>query len=137
MLKALGGTPLTVGHNQDDYLVEFATEREVRDLTPDFGMLRQTNCRGVIVTAKSSNSRFDFVSRFFAPGAGINEDPVTGSAHCCLSEWWGEKLGKSEMVGYQASERGGVVKVVRDRGRVKLIGRAVTITKGTLLAKPE
>src|SRR5262245_39044530 len=137
LLEALGAKAVTVGKNQFDYLVELATDAEVRKLTPDFGKLIATECRGVIVTAKSSDPRFDFVSRFFAPGAGINEDPVTGSAHCCLSEWWGEKLGKSEMTGYQASERGGVVKVVRDRGRVKLIGRAVTITKGTLLAKPE
>ncbi|MCI0704179.1 MAG: PhzF family phenazine biosynthesis protein [Planctomycetia bacterium] len=126
-----------MGKNQFDYLVEVATAAELRALRPDFGKLTATECRGVIVTAKSSDSRCDFVSRFFAPQAGINEDPVTGSAHCCLSEWWGEKIGKSELVGYQASERGGVVKVVRDRGRVKLIGRAMTVTNGTLLAKPE
>ena len=73
------------------------------------------------------------MSRFFAPRAGINEDPVTGSAHCCLAEWWGEKLGKAEMVGYQASERGGIVRVARDRGRVKLSGRAVTVMRGELV----
>ena len=105
----------------------------VRSLHPDFAKLALTDCRGVIVTAKSADPRYDFISRFFAPRAGINEDPVTGSAHCCLSEWWGEKLGKSEMVGYQASERGGVVKVTRDRGRVKLAGRAVTVSRGELL----
>jgi PhzF family phenazine biosynthesis protein len=133
LLDALGAKAVAVGRNEFDYLVELATEAELRALGPDFGKLLATECRGVIATAKSSDSRFDFVSRFFAPQAGINEDPVTGSAHCCLSEWWGEKLGKSAMVGYQASERGGVVRVARDRGRVKLAGRAVTVTRGELL----
>jgi predicted PhzF superfamily epimerase YddE/YHI9 len=133
MLESLGAKAVAVGHNSDDYLVEVATAAELKSLRPDFGKLAQTECRGVIVTAKSDDSRCDFVSRFFAPAAGIDEDPVTGSAHCCLSEWWGEKLGKSEMTGYQASERGGVVRVKRVGGRVKLIGRAVTITRGELL----
>lgn len=133
LLEALGVKAIAVGRNQFDYLVEVATEAEVRSLRPNFGKLVETECRGVIVTARSSDSHFDFVSRFFAPQAGINEDPVTGSAHCCLSEWWGENLGKSEMIGYQASERGGVVKVKRNRGRVKLAGRAATVTRGELL----
>jgi PhzF family phenazine biosynthesis protein len=133
LLDALGATAVAIGRNELDYLVELATEAAVRTLTPDFGKLLATECRGVIVTAKSTDSRYDFVSRFFAPQAGINEDPVTGSAHCCLSEWWGEKLGKKEMIGFQASERGGVVKVGRDRNRVKLIGRAVTVWRGDLL----
>jgi predicted PhzF superfamily epimerase YddE/YHI9 len=136
LLDALGAKAAAVGHNEFDYLVEVASESDVRALRPDLARLAATECRGVIVTAKSDDSRYDFVSRFFAPKAGINEDPVTGSAHCCLSEWWGAKLGKTEMVGYQASERGGVVMVVRDRGRVKLIGRAVTVTRGELLPEP-
>ena len=113
--------------------MELASEAEVRSLNPDFAKLALTDCRGVIVTGKSAEPRYDFISRFFAPRAGVNEDPVTGSAHCCLSEWWGEKLGKSAMVGFQASERGGVVKVTRNRGRVKLTGRAVTVSRGELL----
>jgi PhzF family phenazine biosynthesis protein len=133
MLAALGAKAVAVARNDFDYLVELATDAELRALRPDFAKLAATECRGVIVTAKSADPSFDFVSRFFAPAVGINEDPATGSAHCCLSEYWGEKSGKSAMVGYQASERGGVVKVVRDRGRVKLIGRAVTITRGELL----
>jgi PhzF family phenazine biosynthesis protein len=139
LLPALGAKAVALGRNEFDYLVEVANETEVRSLSPDFAKLLATDCRGVIVTAKSDDPRFDFVSRFFAPKAGINEDPVTGSAHCCLAEWWGEKLGKSEMVGYQASERGGIVRVLRDRaqGRVKLIGRAVTVTTGNLHARPE
>jgi|SRR5579883_707387 len=133
LLEALGAKAVAVGYNQDDYLVELATAADVRTLAPDFARLAQTQCRGVIVTAKSDDVRFDFVSRFFAPASGINEDPVTGSAHCCLSEWWTGRIGKDEMTGYQASERGGVVRVVRVDGRVRLIGRAVTITRGELL----
>jgi PhzF family phenazine biosynthesis protein len=138
LCKALGTSGVAAGKNEYDALVELASEAAVRDLDPDFDHLQRIDCRGVIVTAKSDDPRFDFVSRFFAPSAGINEDPVTGSAHCCLAEWWGDKLGKSEMVGYQASERGGVVRVVRDRAnaRVKLIGRAVTVSRGELLAAP-
>ncbi len=134
MIAALGANARAVGRSADDYLVEVATDAEVRTLAPDFARLAQTGSRGVIVTAKSEDARYDFVSRFFAPAAGINEDPVTGSAHCCLSEWWGERFGKAEMTGFQASERGGVVRVARSNGRVKLIGRAVTVTTGHLAA---
>lgn len=135
LLGALGASATAVARNEFDYLVELATDTEVRTLAPDFAQLARTESRGVIATAKSADPRFDFASRFFAPQAGINEDPVTGSAHCCLAEWWGKRFGKVEMVGYQASERGGVVRVVRDAAsaRVKLIGRAVTITRGELL----
>jgi predicted PhzF superfamily epimerase YddE/YHI9 len=133
LLDALGTTAVWVGRNQFDYLVELANERDLRRLTPDFGKLATTECRGVIVTSRSDDTRFDFVSRFFAPGAGINEDPVTGSAHCCLADYWGGKLGKAEMTGYQASARGGVVRVVRRGDRVALIGRAVTVSRGELL----
>jgi predicted PhzF superfamily epimerase YddE/YHI9 len=134
LIEALGASAVAVGRNSDDYLVEVATEGEVRTLAPDFVRLARTESRGVIVTTKSDDARFDFVSRFFAPAAGIDEDPVTGSAHCCLSEWWGPRLGKDEMTGFQASKRTGVVRVVRANGRVKLIGRAVTITTGHLAA---
>ena len=90
LLNALGARAVAAGRNQDDYLIEVGSEAEVRGITPDFPALARTKCRGVIVTARSDDPRFDFVSRFFAPGSGIDEDPVTGSAHCCLSEWWGE-----------------------------------------------
>jgi PhzF family phenazine biosynthesis protein len=136
MLEALGARAVAVAKNEFDYLVELATDAEVRKLAPDFARLARTECRGVIVTAKSADSRFDFVSRFFAPQAGINEDPVTGSAHCCLAEYWGKKFGKTELTGFQASERGGLVRVKRVGGRVKLIGRAVTVTTGHLMADP-
>lgn len=137
LLTALGASAVAVARNETDYLVEVAAEADVRKLAPDFGRLASVECRGVIVTAKADDSRYNFVSRFFAPASGIDEDPVTGSAHCCLAEWWGEKLGKADMTGYQASERGGVVRVVRAAGRVKLIGRAVTVTRGELLVPLE
>ena len=144
MLEALGvGSdpgPLYVGHNVDDYLVELASADEVRRLAPDFAALRTVGARGVIVTAPSDGHHghtCDFVSRFFAPGAGIDEDPVTGSAHCALAPHWAAKLGKRELVGYQLSARGGVVGVRVARGesggdRVVLVGRAVTILRGEL-----
>lgn len=133
LLEALDAKAIAIGRNQFDYLLELASEAEVRTLRPDFGKLAATECRGVIVTARSADPKFDFVSRFFAPKAGVNEDPVTGSAHCCLSEWWGNKLGKSELVGYQASERGGVVRMRRIGDRVRLIGAAVTVVRGEFL----
>ena len=94
--------------------------------------------RGVIVTSASDDPRFDFVSRFFAPGAGIDEDPVTGSAHCCLGPFWSERLGKTEMTAFQASARGGAVRVRVNGARVLLGGKAVTVLRGELsgLAAP-
>jgi predicted PhzF superfamily epimerase YddE/YHI9 len=133
MLDALGAAARWVGSNSDDYLVEVGSRAELLGLRPDFRRLAAARCRGVIVTARSDDPRFDFVSRFFAPAAGIDEDPVTGSAHCCLSEYWGERLGKTEMTGYQASARGGVVRVSRRGTRVGLAGRAVTVTRGALI----
>ena len=136
LLDALGTPAVAVAHNEDDFLVEVATAADVRALKPNFPALAQTVCRGVIVTAASDDPRYDFVSRFFAPRAGVDEDPVTGSAHCCLARWWGEKLSKMELTGHQASARGGVVRVARAGARVKLIGCAVTVTRGELLVPP-
>ncbi len=132
LLEALGASPKFVGRNQFDYLLELASEAELRAVAPDMRRLVALKCRGVIVTAASADPRFDFVSRFFAPAVGVDEDPVTGSAHCCLAVYWGEKLGKRELVGYQASPRGGVVRVAVDGDRVKLGGRAVTVVQGVL-----
>ncbi|MGN6185040.1 MAG: PhzF family phenazine biosynthesis protein [Thermoanaerobaculia bacterium] len=133
LLEALGITkPLYIGRNKFDYLVEVETEYEVRALDPDHARLRKIPVRGVIVTSRSND--FDFVSRFFAPGSGIDEDPVTGSAHCCLTPYWSAKLDKLEMTAFQASKRGGVVHVRLDGDRVKLAGNAVTVFKGELVA---
>lgn len=133
LLESLGiSVPVYVGRNKFDYLVELESEEAVRNLDPDHAQLRGVPVRGVIVTSRSSNRDFDFVSRFFAPGSGVDEDPVTGSAHCCLTPYWSARLGKTEMVAYQASSRGGVVRVRLDGDRVKLAGRAVTVLRGDL-----
>ncbi len=119
--------PRFVGCNKMDYLVEVDTEDEVRNMSPDHSRLKQVNIRGVIVTARGTGGEFDFISRFFAPGAGVEEDPVTGSSHTALTPYWSKKLGKKEMKAYQASARGGMLRVV-DRGeRVELRGQAVTV----------
>jgi PhzF family phenazine biosynthesis protein len=134
LLPALGvGAPLRVLRNTFDYLVEVESEDILRALTPDHAMLRKIPVRGVIATARSSAPEFDFVSRFFAPGSGIDEDPVTGSAHTALGPYWGAKLGKAEMTGYQASARGGVVRVRLNGDRIILGGQAVTVMQATLL----
>jgi len=130
LLAALGIDAVWVGQSKFDYLVEVASAMELRELTPDFDMLQKLGGRGVIVTAESSTPQLDFISRFFAPCAGVNEDPVTGSAHCTLAPYWESKLRKSEMVGYQASKRGGVVRVRRVGDRVMLGGQAVTWMRG-------
>ena len=106
LIEALGTDPIYVGRNQFDYLVEVESAEVLRRMTPDFGKLRAVECRGTIVTAVSDDPRYDFLSRFFAPAAGIDEDPVTGSAHSCLADFWGRRLGKTSLVGYQASAQG-------------------------------
>jgi predicted PhzF superfamily epimerase YddE/YHI9 len=127
-------TPLRfVGQSPFDYLVEVGTQEILASLRPDLGALRGLGMRGLIVTAPSSDPRYDFVSRFFAPGIGIDEDPVTGSAHCCLGPFWGTRLGKSELLGYQVSPRGGTVGVRLTGNRVGLLGRAVTVLRAELL----
>ena len=135
LLPALGiGGAKFVGRNAFDYLVEVDSEQTVRALSPDFTALRKVPVRGVIVTARSSNPAFDFVSRFFAPAAGVDEDPVTGSAHTALGPYWAGILGRSELTAFQASARGGVVKVQVRGDRVLLGGQAVTVMAGELVA---
>lgn len=133
LLEALGVFPKYVGKSRFDYIVEVATEDEVRALKPDFAGLKQLGLRGVIVTSAASSPGLDFVSRFFAPGAGIDEDPVTGSAHCCLGPFWSARLAKREMHAYQASARGGLLRVRMQGDRVLLGGRAVTVLRGELV----
>jgi predicted PhzF superfamily epimerase YddE/YHI9 len=135
LLEALGGVPARrVGLSRFDYLVELADEAAVRDLDPDVRRLQALGVRGVIVTAAGDgDGGHDFVSRFFAPGAGIDEDPVTGSAHCTLAPFWAERLGRAELTGFQASARGGLVQVRLRGDRVLLGGRAVTVLRGQLL----
>ncbi|MHB1357826.1 MAG: PhzF family phenazine biosynthesis protein [Anaerolineae bacterium] len=113
-------------------LLELASAEAVRTLTPDFSLLAACGIRGIIVTARSDIPAYDFISRFFAPLLGVNEDPVTGSAHCYLAPYWKAKLGKAHLVGYQASARGGVVACERRGERVLLRGQAVTVFRGEL-----
>ena len=134
ILGALGVQPRYVGKNAFDYIVEVESEKVVRSLAPDHGLLRKLPVRGIIVTSRAAMPGYDFVSRFFAPGSGIDEDPVTGSAHVCLAPFWSQRLGKREMVGYQASVRGGVVRVRMAGDRVLLGGQAVTVLRGELVA---
>ena len=135
LLPALGiAEARFVGKNVFDYLVEVDSEAALRGLSPDHTLLRKLPVRGVIVTARAATPDFDFVSRFFAPGSGIDEDPVTGSAHTALGPYWAGILGKEEMMAYQASARGGVVKVRMAGERVKLGGQAVTVMTGELSA---
>jgi len=130
--SALGVRPTFLGRTRFDYLAEVDTEETVRALRPDFAALRKIKVRGVMVTSRASSHGHDFVSRFFAPGSGIDEDPVTGSAHCCLGPFWKERLGRDDLVGYQASARGGVVRTRCVGDRVHLSGQAVTVARGQL-----
>jgi PhzF family phenazine biosynthesis protein len=134
LADALGATPVYFGQSRHDRLVVLESEAVLRALQPDFRKLLGVAARAVIVTSPSDDSQFDFLSRFFAPGIGVDEDPVTGSAHCSLGPFWGERLGKADMTACQASSRGGIVKL-RVRGdRVVLAGSAVTVVDGHLLA---
>jgi len=130
---ALGTKAKYVGRTRLDYLIEVASEEDVRALTPNFSALHQLKVRGIIVTSGASDSAYDFVSRFFAPGSGIDEDPITGSSHCCLGPFWKERLGRDELVGYQASARGGFVRTRCADNRVRLSGQAVTVFRGELV----
>ena len=131
--EALGVAPAWTGRTRLDWLVELDGAKAVRDLTPDLARLASVPTRGVIVTARGDDGRADFVSRFFAPRAGIPEDHVTGSAHCCLAPYWAVRLGRAALTGYQASPRGGVVHVRLAGDRVIVGGQAVTVLRGELL----
>ena len=132
LTTALGVTPKYAGKHQMDYLLEVDSEETLRNLQPDFSLLRTLPVRSVIVTSLATSPGYDFVSRFFATGAGIDEDPVTGSAHCSLGPFWRDRLGKDEFVAYQASVRGGIIKVFCRGDRVHLSGQAVLVLRGEL-----
>jgi PhzF family phenazine biosynthesis protein len=133
LAAALGVEPRWVGRSRFDYLVLVEHEDTVRSLKPDFAALEQVEARGIIVTSRAATPGFDFVSRFFAPRAGVLEDPVTGSAHCTLTPFWSERLGRTAMTAYQASPRGGTVRVRHAGDRVVLAGQAVTVLEGELV----
>lgn len=134
LIVALGVAPLYTGKNRlNDWIVEIGSETVLRTLAPDLSLLRAVPMRGVMVTALSVTKGFDFISRFFAPAVGITEDPVTGSAHCCLGPYWQKRLKRFTFYAYQASPRGGEVHVRVTGDRVILSGRAVTMMKIALL----
>ena len=132
LLQSLGLNGGSVFRSRFDYLISVENAEQIRRLTPDLVAMRKIPSRGVIVTAVSDQPDADFVSRFFAPRAGVDEDPVTGSAHCALAPYWAERLGRKQLTGYQASPRGGFVRVEHAGDRVLLSGKAVTVYKATL-----
>lgn len=133
LLEALGvSQPRFVGRNTTDWMVEVENSATVRGLAPDFSRLGTVEARGVMVTAPGDDGGIDFVSRFFAPASGIDEDPVTGSAHCCMGPFWAERLGRTSLVARQLSARGGTVHVEVAGARVRLGGTAVTVMRGEL-----
>jgi predicted PhzF superfamily epimerase YddE/YHI9 len=132
LLSAMGTIPVYCGRNEFDILMEVGSQAEVENARVDFERLAEVPVRGVILTAKSDSDQFDFVSRFFAPSVGVDEDPVTGSAHVCLAPFWSKRLKRFDLVGYQASQRGGIVKTRVAGDRVHLGGQAVTIVRGEL-----
>ncbi|MHA6484795.1 PhzF family phenazine biosynthesis protein [Paenibacillus sp. strain BS8-2] len=140
LLEGLGLIPRYVGRNRMDFIVEVDHEDTVRTLRPDFSMLSRLDARGVVVTSRSTmgymveGDPIHFVSRAFYPAIGVNEDPVTGSAHCALAPYWGQRMRRTELTAYQASERGGVVGMQLQGERVLLSGHAVTVLQGELEA---
>jgi PhzF family phenazine biosynthesis protein len=135
LLPALGVSARYVGKNRFDYVVEVESEQVLRRVAPDFKLLGMVPCRGVIVTSRSADLQFDFASRAFFPRLGVDEDPVCGSAHCCLGPFWQRRTGKNNFVAYQASARGGIVRVRVQGDRAYLGGKAVTVAKGELLTR--
>ena len=132
LLDALGVTASWIGRDPDDYLVLLADQNAVASCNPDFAALRAIETRGVIISAVADEQGVDFVSRFFAPRCGIDEDPVTGSAHCCLAPLWAGRLGKTKLSARQLSPRGGALELELAGDRVKLRGTCVTTLRGSL-----
>ncbi|KIL35658.1 oxidoreductase [Cohnella kolymensis] len=132
--EALGVPLKYVGRNRMDYIVEVENQEVVKSLKPKMELLRRLEGRGVIVTSRANDKAVDFVSRCFFPGVGIDEDPVTGSAHCCLGPYWQKRLHKDEFSALQISKRGGVLKLKIEGERIRISGQAVTTLKGRLIS---
>ena len=133
LIEALGVKPVAIARTAFDYLIQVESEAVVREVRPDFRLLASTRSRGVIVTSRADDAAYQFVSRFFAPAAGIDEDPVTGSAHCALAVYWQPILGRNDFLARQISVRGGVIRVELRGERVMLGGQAVTVMRGELV----
>jgi predicted PhzF superfamily epimerase YddE/YHI9 len=136
LLKALGVQAVAVSQSRYDYVIEVASADIVKNLQPDFQLLATVPTRCIIVTSQATDP-YDCISRVFCPKVGINEDPVTGSAHCALAPYWSERLQKKSLLGYQASARGGIVRMRLQGERVILGGQAVSTLKGELLTSQE
>lgn len=134
ILAALGPVPEIILRSGDKWLLEYADENDIYTMKPDFIALKQRSGRGLIVTARSEKPGIDFISRYFAPWIGVNEDPVTGSSHTILGPYWGQKLRKSHLVAWQASARGGLLKIRVSGERTYISGQAVTVFSGQLFA---
>jgi PhzF family phenazine biosynthesis protein len=133
LTAALGAEPDYVGKSRFDYLAVYDSAKTVRSLKPDFRKMEKIPVRGVMVTSLADDGHFDFISRFFAPAVGVDEDPVCGSAHCCLTPYWSERLNKTSLMANQVSARGGVLRLRLNGDRVILGGQAVTVWRGELL----
>lgn len=133
LARCLGISPVYVGASDRDIIVEVESEGSVKGIMPDYSLMLELPMRGIIVTSKADTQGFDFVSRFFAPKVGVNEDPVTGSAHCCLASFWSKRLGKHDLVARQVSTRSGVIGMHVHGERVHLLGEAVTVIKGEIV----
>ena len=133
LLPALGLAEATVLRSRFDYFVVLEDPARLRALRPELAGLAAIDARGVVVTAPADQPETDFLSRFFGPAVGVPEDPVTGSAHCALAPYWAARLNRKRLTGYQASPRGGTVRVELAGDRVLLGGQAVTVVEGTLL----
>ena len=132
--EIVGGDPLEAYTAGEDLLLIYESQKTVKALQPDFSRMAALPYRGVIATAKGDGKPYDFVSRFFGPRVGVDEDPVTGSAHSGLCPFWAQRLGKQEMLARQVSKRGGDLKVRNLGGRVAIAGQAVTVFKGEIFA---
>lgn len=130
LMKAIPGSIVKILEDEISYIVVMKEESQIRNMTPDFELLFKTRKKEIIVTSLSESNDCDFVSRFFGPAIGIKEDPVTGSAHCYLAPYWSKVLGKKELIGYQASKRGGFVRCTVTEDRVMLKGQACTVLSG-------
>jgi PhzF family phenazine biosynthesis protein len=134
LFEALGVVPRDVYKSRFDCLLELESEHALAALRPDFPRLRGIATRGVIVTSRAADPQWDFVSRFFAPSVGLDEDQVTGSAHCALAPYWSDRLGKATLRARQISERGGELRLGVEGERVRIAGQAVMVVRGEILA---
>ncbi len=132
LIESMGRQPKEIRRAADDYLLVYEEEQTILEMKPDFGQLKNIQARGVIVTALANDPTIDFVSRFFGPSVGVNEDPVTGSAHTKLIPYWAEILKKNKLKAHQVSERGGVLACTLSETRVMIAGKACLYLKGTI-----